>query len=310
MYFYREVEQKISDIYSYGEIRCPTHLSIGQEAVPAAFSKLIHKEDFSVSTHRGHLHYLAKAGNLNNFFSEIFGKENGCSSGKGGSMHLIDLKVNFMGTSAILGNSIPLGVGLGLSIKQKNTNNISSIFFGEGATEEGVFYESVNFAALKELPVLFICENNFYSVYSPLKVRQPKSRKIHKVVETLGIESKINTSNDVINIYKDMEFAIKFIKKNKKPFFLECETYRYIEHCGPNKDDHLNYRPISEQKKWNKKDCLVKIENYLTNNDKKSFDKIKHIKSKIEKKITVALNYAKISKPPKPSAAFESPYAK
>ena len=133
-------------------MRCPTHLSIGQEAVSAAFSEVVNKKDFAVSSHRAHVHYLAKGGNLKKMIAEIYGKKTGCSKGKGGSMHLIDLDVNFMGSSAIVGNSIPIGTGLALSAKINNTNQKSFIFFGDGATEQGVFYESINFAAVKNLP--------------------------------------------------------------------------------------------------------------------------------------------------------------
>ena len=156
MYRIRSVEEEISKRYYEGKMRCPTHLSIGQEAVPAAFSKIALKSDFAVSSHRGHAHYLAKGGDLKSMIAEIYGKETGCSKGKGGSMHLIDLSVNFMGTSAIVGNSIPMGVGLGLSAKVKKTKQVSFIFFGDGAIEEGVFYESINFATLKKLPVVLL----------------------------------------------------------------------------------------------------------------------------------------------------------
>ena len=129
MYRIRSVEEEISKRYSEGKMRCPTHLSIGQEAVPSAFSQIVKKNDFAVSSHRGHAHYLAKGGNLKSMLAEIYGKKTGCSGGKGGSMHLIDLAVNFMGTSAIVGNSIPVGVGLGMSAKIKNTKQVSFIFF-------------------------------------------------------------------------------------------------------------------------------------------------------------------------------------
>ena len=149
----RCVEEKIAEKYHEGKMRCPTHLSIGQEAVPVALSSIINKNDFAVSTHRGHAHYLAKGGSLNKMIAEIYGKSSGCSKGKGGSMHLIDQNVAFMGTSAIVGNSIPLGVGLSLSAKLKSTEQISCIYLGDGAIEEGVFYESINFAILKKLRV-------------------------------------------------------------------------------------------------------------------------------------------------------------
>ena len=192
----RCVEEKIAERYPEGKMRCPTHLSIGQEAVPVAVSCALNKNDFAVSTHRGHAHYLAKGGSLKKMIDEIHGKESGCSKGKGGSMHLIDKDVSFMGTSAIVGNSIPLGVGLGLSAKLKSTNQISCIYLGDGAIEQGVFYESINFAILKKLRVLFICENNLYSVYSSLKVRQPKDRKIFKMVSSMGIQSNYSKCID------------------------------------------------------------------------------------------------------------------
>ena len=164
----RAIEEKIASKYSENKMRCPTHLSIGQEAGPAAISECLSNNDFAVSTHRGHAHYLAKGGDLKSMISEIYGKVTGCSRGKGGSMHLIDKKVGFMGTSAIVGNSIPIGVGLALSCQLKKEKNISVIYLGDGAIEEGVFYESLNFAILRNLRVLFVCENNLYSVYSPL----------------------------------------------------------------------------------------------------------------------------------------------
>ena len=135
----RTVEEEIAKRYKDGHMRCPTHLSIGQEAVPAALSLIMRKNDFAVSSHRAHAHYLAKGGSLKRMIAEIYGKETGCSKGKGGSMHLIDLASNFMGSTAIVGNTIPIGVGLGLSSIIKNKKQFSFIFFGDGAVEEGVF---------------------------------------------------------------------------------------------------------------------------------------------------------------------------
>ena len=176
----RSVEEEIAKRYKFGKMRCPTHLSIGQESVPAALSLIMRKKDFAVSSHRAHAHFLAKGGSLKKMIAEIYGKKTGCSQGKGGSMHLVDINSNFMGSTAIVGNTIPIGVGLGLSSIIKNKNQFSFIFFGDGAIEEGVFYGSINFAIVKKLPVIFICENNFYSVYSHLKVRQPKKEKFIK----------------------------------------------------------------------------------------------------------------------------------
>ena len=217
----RLTEKTIAERYSEWEIRCPTHLSIGQEAIASGVCGNLTNKDFVVSTHRSHAHYIAKGGDMNGMIAEIYGKSTGCSAGKGGSMHLIDKTVGFMGSTAIVGNTIPLAVGLALSIRLKGTNNISCVFFGDGAIEEGVFYESVNFAVLKNLPVLFICENNLYSVYSPFSVRQPENRKIHEMVKALGIQATSGNGNNVSEVYKMTNNALEKIKVGKGPQFVE-----------------------------------------------------------------------------------------
>ena len=160
MFRIRLVEEAIASKYSEEKMRCPVHLSIGQEAIAVGVCANLTNEDLVLSTHRAHAHFLAKGGNLRSMIAEIYGKEAGCSKGRGGSMHLIDRKVGFEGSTAIVGNTIPIGVGLGLSLKLDSKDAISVIFCGDGSTEEGVFYESVNFAATKNLPVLFVCENS------------------------------------------------------------------------------------------------------------------------------------------------------
>ncbi|MFH1309967.1 MAG: thiamine pyrophosphate-dependent dehydrogenase E1 component subunit alpha, partial [Candidatus Omnitrophota bacterium] len=228
----RFTEETIARRYNEWKMRCPTHLCTGQEAIAAAAGLALRKDDFVVSTHRAHGHYLAKGGNLKKMIAEIYGKASGCSGGKGGSMHLIDKTVGFMGSTAIVGGTIPIAVGLALSIQLHGTDQISCTFFGDGAVEEGVFYESVNFAALKKLPVLFICENNFYSVYSPLKVRQPEGRKIYKMVEAIGIPSEQIDGNNAPEVYHKLKLAARSIRKGEGPRFLEFLTYRWREHCG------------------------------------------------------------------------------
>ena len=306
MYRIRSVEEEISKRYSEKKMRCPTHLSVGQEAVPAAFSKIVLKSDFAVSSHRGHAHYLAKGGDLKSMIAEIYGKETGCSKGKGGSMHLNDLSVNFMGTSAIVGNSIPIGVGLGLSAKIKKTKQISFVFFGDSAVEEGVFFESINFATIKRLPVVFICENNFYSVYSPLSVRQPAKRSITKMVKSIGPKVLKCDGNDVIKIYKTLNKAVTETRKGNGPYFLEYFTYRWLEHCGPNFDNHIGYRTENEFKKWKKKDPIKRLLNKIDNN---SLKQTSNIRNQVRNEIIKAFRFAEKSKFPKPSEAYKDIYA-
>tara|TARA_A100001388_G_scaffold277505_1_gene269045 strand:+ start:1542 stop:2552 length:1011 start_codon:yes stop_codon:yes gene_type:complete len=307
----RLVEERIASEYPKNEIRCPTHLSIGQEGVPAALSICLNNADYAVSTHRGHAHYLSKGGNLNKMIAEIYGKKSGCSGGKGGSMHLIDKEVGFMGTSAIVGNSIPVGVGLGLALKLNKARNVSCIFLGDGAIEEGSFYESLNFAVLKELPIIFVCENNLYSVYSPLNVRQPKNRKIRDLAKSIGAKTHYEDGNDVINSYKCLNSIISQIRsKDVCTWFIEFETYRWREHCGYQFDNDLGYRTIEEYEQWKKRDPIKLFENNLKKDFPEfDFHQLDEITANITKEIDIAFEKAKNDSYPEKYEAFKNVYS-
>lgn len=309
MYRIRAIEEAIAHHYPEGKMRCPVHLSIGQESIPAIFAETVNQKDFAVSTHRGHAHYLAKGGNLNAMIAELYGKASGCSKGKGGSMHLIDRNVNFMGTSAIVGNSIPVGVGLALSIELKGTDQISCIFLGDGAIEEGVFYESVNFAAVRNLPVLFICENNLYSVYSPLSVRQPKGRSIAKMVEAMGVKIGVGQGSDLIHSKQLMEEAFNEVRAGHGPYFLEFSTYRWREHCGHAFDNDIGYRTQEEFLEWQAKDPLLILEKSLSQAHSDSFKQIDEIKLFINSEVKVAFDFAEKSPFPLQHEAYQNVYA-
>jgi TPP-dependent pyruvate/acetoin dehydrogenase alpha subunit len=309
MYRIRAIEEAIAHHYPEGKMRCPVHLSIGQESIPAVFAQTISSTDFAVSTHRGHAHYLAKGGNLNSMIAEICGKSTGCAKGKGGSMHLIDLGVNFMGTSAIVGNSIPIGVGLALSAQLKRTNQISCVFLGDGASEEGVFYESVNFAAVRKLPVLFICENNLYSVYSPLSVRQPKGRSIAKMVEAMGLEVAVDDGHNIASSYETMKNAVDRVRATGAPFFLEFSTYRWREHCGHGFDNDIGYRTQEEFLEWQAKDPLNNLEQQLHKSSVQMASSIEKIKSEIDLEVEKAFEFAESSLFPAQSEAYGGVYA-
>uniref|UniRef100_UPI004048CDBD thiamine pyrophosphate-dependent dehydrogenase E1 component subunit alpha n=1 Tax=Algoriphagus sp. TaxID=1872435 RepID=UPI004048CDBD len=305
----RMVEEEIALRYPEGKMRCPVHLSIGQEAVPAAVSEAIEREDFAVSTHRGHAHYLGKGGDLKAMIAEIYGKVTGCSKGKGGSMHLIDRAAGFMGTSAIVGNSIPLGVGLGLSARLKKTRQISCVFLGDGATEEGAYYESVNFAVLKKLPVLFLVENNFYSVYSPLSVRQPENRKISDVAEALGLQVKVVDGNNVQDCFSAISTAVASIRNGDGPVLIEFSTYRWREHCGPAFDNHIGYRTQDEFEMWKENDPVLNLENQLLAIDSGFEKQLKEIKVTIGNEIADAFKFAESSAFPNAIDAYTGEYA-
>lgn len=259
----RATEERIADAYGAGGMRCPTHLSIGQEAAAVGVCQALESTDRAMSTHRSHAHYLAKGGSLPAMIAELYGKVSGCSRGRGGSMHLIDLQAGFLGSTAIVGNSIPIGVGLALAARLQKQDSISVVFFGDGATEEGAYYESVNFAVLHRLPVLFICENNFYSVYSNLDKRQPPGRSITQVAQVLGLTAEHGDGNRVWEVFQRTRALATGIREGQGPALLELTTYRWREHCGPNYDNDLGYRAESEFLEWQARDPLRLAETLL-----------------------------------------------
>ena len=298
IFLIRSVEKKISSEYSNQKMRCPVHLSIGQELVPSALSFFLNKNDKAISTHRCHAHYLGKGGSLKRMIAELHGKKTGCSKGKGGSMHLIDKNVGFLGTSAIVAHNIPVGVGIALSLKNKKKRNIVVVYLGDGAIEEGVFFESINFAIIKKLPILFICENNFYSVYSSLKVRQPINRSISKMVEGVGIKSFLCDGYNVKDTFKTLKKSTQLVKRGIGPVFVEFKTYRFLEHCGPNNDDDLNYRNKKEISNWSSKDPLYFLKRKILNQKIIDKEKLLKIEKNINKNISLAFKFAKASKFP------------
>ena len=306
----RLVEEGIAERYPQGKMRCPMHLSIGQEAAAIGVGLALQHSDLAVSSHRAHAHYLSKGGNLKAMLAEIYGKTTGCSSGRGGSMHLVDNKVGFRGSTAIVGNSMPIGVGLALSLQLEKSSAVSAVFCGDGSLEEGVFYESANFAAVRNLPVLFVCENNLYSVYSHLRVRQPKGRKIYKMVEAIGVPALLVDGNDPQAVYKAASDAIAHIRDGRGPFFLELTTYRWREHCGPNYDNDIGYRTEQEFQEWKQKDPIALFEEKLLTESMIDKVAIKHMEDEIKAEIWAAFDFAESSQFPDPEFAFQGLFVK
>lgn len=301
----RMIEEVIADRYKEQKMRCPVHLSIGQEAVAVGVCKAVLHSDFLISNHRAHAHYLAKGGDLPAMIAEIYGKETGCSSGRGGSMHLVDRSVGMYGSTPIVGGSLPVGVGLAFATQLKKENQITVIFFGEGSTEEGVFGECLNFAALKNLPVLFVCENNLYSVYSPLDVRQSKERNRLGIAAAHGIRTGSAFGNDVEEVYSVTQEAVASIRQGKGPAFLEFDTYRHREHCGPNFDNNIGYRTEEEYLAWEKK-CPIRL---FQNRMKIEEHSIQLMRLSILAEIAKAFEFAEKSSFPHFDLAKEEPYA-
>jgi|TARA_Y100000294_G_scaffold127197_1_gene118715 pyruvate dehydrogenase E1 component alpha subunit len=289
----RLIEEELAQRYSEQEMRCPVHFSIGQEAVAVGVCNTLQTSDSILSGHRSHAHYLAKGGNLKRMVSELYGKATGCAGGKGGSMHLIDRSVNFLGSTSIVAGTIPVAAGVALACKIKKSSGVVVIFFGDAATEEGLFYESVNFASVHKLPILFVCENNLYSVYSPLDVRQSPFRKNHLLAESLGVQAKGNLDgNDVSVVYESTKKAMSLLRSGDGPYFLEFNTYRWLEHCGPGYDNNIGYRSESEFLDWKKRDPIDILGKRLKLiNDFNMFKEFEREKFKLE--ISTAINFAK-----------------
>jgi pyruvate dehydrogenase E1 component alpha subunit len=305
----RVAEETIACRYTGERMRCPTHLCTGQEAVPAGVGAVLRREDFAVGTHRSHGHYLAKGGDLKRMLAEIYGKATGCSGGKGGSMHLVDEAAGFMGSTSIVGGTIPVGTGLGLAISLRGTDAVSCVFLGDAATEEGVFYESVNFALLKKLPVLYVCENNLYSVYSPLRVRQPAGRRLAEMVGCMGVWSESGDGNDVFDVYERTARAAARLRAGAGPAFLEFATYRWREHCGPHFDNDIGYRTEEEYLAWKGRDPIVALEERLLREGVVDAAGIRELGAAVAREVEEAFAFAEASPFPDAAEALAQVYA-
>lgn len=305
----RTVEETIAERYQNGQMRCPTHLCTGQEGVSAAVGLALHRDDFAVSTHRAHGHYLGKGGDLRQMMAELYGKRTGCSAGKGGSMHLIDRSVGFMGSTAIVGNTVPIGVGLGLSIQHHGTDQVSCVFLGDAVVEEGVFFESVNFAVVRKLPVLFVCENNMYSVYSPLGPRQPAGRAIARMVGGLGLETHAADGNDALAAHALAKRTIQMIRQEQRPAFLEFCTYRWREHCGPGFDNDLGYRTEEEYLKWKGRDPILRLTTLLQTANLLTAEEIHRMEVEISAEVEDAFSFAEKSPFPVAEDLYQHVYS-
>lgn len=290
------------------KMRCPIHLSVGQESVAVGVCKNLKKEDSIFTAHRSHAHYLAKGGNLKKMIAELHGRKTGCAGGVGGSMHLIDSKVNVLGAVPIVGSSIAIGVGKAWANKLDKKNNIVVIFLGDGATEEGIFFESLDFASLYDLKVIFVCENNYFSVYSHIKKRQSKFRNICKIAEATGIKSSHLKFHDHYSIYKNMKQIVQKVKTNSRPYFFQIDTYRSLEHCGPSNDDHLGYRNKKFTHFWNKNDVVEKAKKDLLKKGVISEKGLKLLEKTISLEIENAFRFALKSPFPSKSSIFKNIY--
>lgn len=304
----RMIEEQIAERYSEQKMRCPVHLSIGQEAVPVGISALLRHSDQIVSTHRCHAHYLAKGGDLRAMLCEMMGKESGCCGGRGGSMHLFDSPAGVLLSLPIVAASIPVGVGAALAMKQMGSDDVAAIYLGDASLEEGVYHESANFAALHRLPVLFVCENNLYSVYTPLKDRQP-TRPLTELGRAHGMPSDHIDGNDVDQIIASAKRAIARARSGGGPTFIQADTYRWREHCGPNYDNKLGYRTEAEFESWKDRDPIMTFRKQLIRKNLFSEQSESEMVNLLKEEIDAAFAFANMAPFPDPATIRDHIYA-
>lgn len=285
----RKMEEKIYELYTHGKLfGMSPHLYIGEEAVASGICSNLNKNDYIISTHRGHGHCLAKGGDLKKIFAEILGKDTGYCHGLGGSMHIADLSVGNIGANGIVGGGLPISVGAGISIKYRNTKQVCVCFFGDAASNQGTFHESLNFASAFSLPVIFVCENNLYGL-STLYNNVSATPDIADRAKAYGIPGVIADGMDVLDVYEKAREMVNRARNDKGPSLIECKTYRFMGHGA---SDHKPYRTKEEEQEWLQKCPVQCFKEKLINNFKIPVTEIEKINRTIDKEIEEALEYA------------------
>jgi len=290
----RRVELKIEELYHQDEMKTPIHLCVGQEAVAVGVCAHLNTDDYVFSNHRGHGHYIAKGGDIRAMIAELYNRETGCSRGRGGSMHLIDTSVGLLGSSSIVGGCVPIATGTALGSVLQGRNCVSVAFFGDAAIEEGVLYESINFAMLKNLPVIYVCENNLYSVCSHLSKRQPND-DIYRRFQGLSIPGYRVDGNNVIEVYHTAKKAIDSARLGGGPSFIECRTYRLRDHHGTGSGVEVGYRTQDELDEWAAKCPVKNFELFLVERNLMTAREVEQFITEIDREIDEAFKFAQAS---------------
>lgn len=303
----RYTEQRIAQRVSEKVIHTPCHLYIGEEASAVGVCNALKKTDYVFSTHRSHGHFLAKGGDIKELFAEIYCKETGCSGGRGGSMHLCDPSIGLLGSSSIVAGG--LGIGLGPAFKSviMGEDNVSIIFHGDCVPEEGIWSESLNFAAIKKLPVIFVCENNLYAASAPLEDRR-KNDNIEEVAKAIGMDVEVVDGNDVFAVYAAAKRAVEKARNGDGPQFIETRTYRWLGHVGNRDDIDVGLRSLEELNYWKKRCPIANLEEKLLNNKIITNDEIDSMHQEVQDLVNEAENYAINSKKPDPSTLLNNVY--
>ena len=304
----RCAEETLAERYKEQEMQTPTHFSIGQEATAVGVCVALEPRDVIYSGHRCHAHYLAKGGPLLGMIGELYGKEIGCAKGRGGSVHLNDAASGVIASSAILGQTIAVAVGSAWAFALDRSPRVAACFFGDGAVEEGIFHESLNFAALHKVPVLFVCENNLYSTHSPLSVRQPHGLEIFQRAQAYMIPSKQVDGNDAQAVYAAAREGAAWCRSGKGPFFIECLTYRWREHVGPLWDYDAGYRTKAEVDQWMARCPIKRLSEEVVGQGICTQEEIHRMRQGIQQEVDHAIAVAKESPFPPVERLMEGTY--
>jgi TPP-dependent pyruvate/acetoin dehydrogenase alpha subunit len=298
----RFFEEEIIKLIGIGKPLGMAHLYIGEEAVAVGVCSNLLDDDYIVSTHRGHGHCIAKGVNIKYMMAELFQKKTGTNKGKGGSMHIADFTVGMLGACGIVGGGIPIATGSGLSIKLRETSQVATAFFGDGATNQGTFHESLNMASIWKLPVLYVCENNLYGMFTPASYAL-SVQDVSKKAEAYGIPGVTVNGMNVIDVFEATNQAVKRAKKGLGPTLIECKTYRYYEHYGSSTDSF--YRTKEEREQWKQRDPIKNFKIRLVNDGVLTEDELYGIDKKIKIEIDEAVKFAEESPNPNPEDALE-----
>ena len=301
----RHFEKTVNYLFLEGIIPGTIHLYTGEEAVAVGVCANLRNNDFIMSTHRPHGHYIAKGGRIDRLLAELFGRETGCCKGKGGSMHICDFSAGIPPADAIVGANVPIAAGIGLSFKMRGTDQVVACFFGDGAINQGMWHEGVNIAAVWKLPVILVCENNFYAVSTHIS-KSILLKNVADRADAYGIPGIVVDGNDVLEVFRATKEAVEMARRGLGPTLIECVTYR---HGGHSRSDPATYRPKKEVEEWLKKDPIPRFKARLIEMGILTEKEADDIEKEIEEKIQETVKFAKEGPMPRPETALEDVYA-
>lgn len=288
MFLIRHFEERAAEMYTRGKITGFSHLYIGEEAVAVGAISALHERDYVISSYRDHGHCLARGADPKLVMAELFGRSTGISRGKGGSMHLFDSQLRFLGGYAIVAGGLPITVGVGMALNYKEEDSVVATFFGDGATNAGAFHESLNVASAWKLPIIFICENNFFAIGTALD-RVAPSKELYKRVKAYNMPSVRVDGMDVLAVREAAAAAIERARDGDGPSFIEAVTYRYRGHSMSDPDD---YRTKREEKIWKERDPIIRLAKQMRDRAVISPDDLKELQESIHEQVDAAVTFA------------------